>query len=257
MSQTIERAAMTATHDDIAVKLRNAPAWVRSAANVSGRAVSPSQPASKPVSKPTVPMPAVKPTARARAPVIGWLAGMCCPGVSRPCLSSKDSETLPEQFTPRAWEMMLAQVRHVKGEGVPLTFGHNGPVIARSGDLDLTFSVDPLTGLEFEARLRDTPAGRQVLDAIGTSGLGVSIGYRKSTQWIVERDGIGRVRIIDDAILDHIALIAEKGTNRRAAYTAARCYGRRSTGAGCPRDARASARAWAFRVVREQAGCSR
>ena len=76
MSQTIERAAMSATGDDIAVKLRNAPAWVRSAANVSGRAVSPSQPVSKPVSKPTVPMPAVKPTARARAPVIGWLAGI-------------------------------------------------------------------------------------------------------------------------------------------------------------------------------------
>ena len=253
----IERAAMTATAEDIAVKLRNAPAWVRSAAKVSGRAVSPSKPAAQAVSKPTVPMPAAKPTARAKAPVIGWLAGTCCPGVSRPCLSSKDTESLPEQFTPRAWEMMLAQVRHVKGDGVPLTFGHDGPVIARSGDLDLTFSVDPLTGLEFEARLRDTPAGRQVLDAIGTSGLGVSIGYRKSTQWIVERDGIGRVRIIDDAILDHIALIAEKGTNRRAAYTAARCYGRRSTGAGCPRDARAAARAWAFRVVREQAGCRR
>jgi hypothetical protein len=152
---------------------------------------------------------------------------------------------------------MLAQVRHVKGDGVPLTFGHNGPVLARSGDLDLTFSVHRFAGLEFEARLRDTPACREVLDAIGASGLGVSIGYRKASQWIVERDGIGRVRIIDDAVLDHIALIAEMGTNRRAAYSAARAYCRRSTGVGCPRDARESARSWAFRVVREQAGCSR
>jgi hypothetical protein len=256
MSPAIERAAITATPEDIAVKLRNAPAWVRAAAKVAGRAVSPSQPVSKPVSTPAA-KPVSKPQARAKAPVIGWLAGTCCPGVSRPCPSSKDSERLPEQFTPRAWETMLAQVRFVKGEGVPLTLGHDGPVIARSGDLDLTFSIDRFAGLEFEARLRDTPAGRKVLDAIGTSSLGVSIGYRKSTQWIVERDGIGRVRIIDDAILDHIALIAEKGTNRRAAYSAARCYGRRSTGVGCPRDARESARSWAFQVVREQAGCSR
>ena len=90
--------------------------------------------------------------------MIGWLAGTCCPGVSKPCYGHADGERLPEQFTPRAWASMLAQVRSIKGNGVPLTLGHDGPVLARSGDLDLTFSIDRFAGLEFEARLRDTPA---------------------------------------------------------------------------------------------------
>jgi hypothetical protein len=252
MSETIERAAVSATADDIATKLRHAPAWVRSAVAKHGRVVTLSEPVSKHGAK-----PASKPQARAKAPVIGWLAGTCCPGVSRPCKSSKDAATIPEQFTPRAWASMLAQVRSIKGNGVPLTLGHDGPVLARSGDLDLTFSIDRFAGLEFEARLRDTPACRKVLDAIGTAGMGVSIGYRKGTQWIVERDGIGRVRVIDDAVLDHVAVIVEKDSNRRAAYEAARCYGVRSTGIGCPRDVCESARTWAFRILMVQAGVKR
>jgi hypothetical protein len=254
MTGKIERAAISATADDISTKLRNAPAWVRNAhaASSRGRAAAPGPSAAKGTSR-----PAATPKARAKAPVIGWLAGTCCPGVSRPCYSSKDSEKIPEQFTPRAWESMLAQVRSIKGDGVPLTLGPDGPVLARSGDLDLTFSIDRFAGLEFEARLRDTPECRKVLEAIGMAGMGVSIGYRKGTQWIVERDGIGRVRIIDDAVLDHVAVIVEKDTSRRAAYVAARCYGERSKGVGCPRDLCESARAWAFRILTLQAGAKR
>jgi hypothetical protein len=188
--------------------------------------------------------------------VIGWLAGTCCPGVSKPCYGHIDGEHLPEQFTPRALESILAQVRTIKGDGVALTYGHGGPVLARAGDLDLTFRIDRIVGLEFEARLRDTAACRKVLNLMGMTGMGVSIGYTKARQWIVERDGVGRVRVIDGCTLDHVAVV-EKDTNRRAAYVAARCYGTRGSGYGCPPELHRDARAWAFRHIASQAGCTR
>ena len=103
MSLTIERAAITARPEDIARKLQHAPAWVRALA-------------AKPAPSPAKPMPApakAKPTSAVRSvpPVIGWVAGTCCPGVSKPCYGHADGETLPEQFTANAWRSMLEQLR--------------------------------------------------------------------------------------------------------------------------------------------------
>lgn len=181
--------------------------------------------------------------------------GVCCPGVSKPCYGHVDGLTLPEQFTPRAWDSMLAQVRSSTVE-VPLRHGHNGPVLATTGGLDLLFMMNPLYGLEFEARLRDTAACRKVLDQIGTTGWGVSIGFKRGKQWTVERDGIGRVRVIDDAVLDHIAII-DGTSNRSAAYPAARCHATRTSGTLCPRQLKFDTYGWAVRVLAIQAGAKR
>ena len=224
--------------------MARAPAWWRQLAERGGSTqANPRAPA-------TAPARAAKP--QTRPAVIGWMAGVCCPGVSKPAYGHRDGENLPEQFTPRAWDAMLAQVRSAKHD-VPLTLGHNGPVLARSRSLDLVFTLDPLHGLAFEARLRDTPDCRKVLDQIGVTGWGVSIGFSKGSQWIVERDGIGRVRVIDDAVLDEVSIIAPD-TGRRAAYHAARCFAMRGTGVACPSDITHRAHSWAVRVLRIQAG---
>lgn len=224
--------------------MERAPAWWRQLAE-RGRS---------PQTNPHTPAAAAPPKARAAkpAPVIGWMAGVCCPGVSKPALGHRDGERLPEQFTPRAWASILEQVRACKHD-VPLTLGHSGPVLATTRSLDLVFTIDRTLGLQFEARLRDTPACRKVLDQIGQTGWGVSIGFAKGEQWIVERDGIGRVRVIDAADLHHVAVIAPD-TNRRAAYSGARCYAARDKGLACPRDLQASAHVWAFRTISAQAG---
>ena len=111
-------------------------------------------------------------------------------------------------------------------------------------------------GLEFEARLRDTPACRKVLERMTTTGWGVSIGFKRGKQWTVERPGVGRLRVIDDAVLDHVALI-DGTANRRAAYSVARCHAARSTGTTCPHSVRADVHGWAFRILAIQAGATR
>jgi hypothetical protein len=246
MSETIERAAVSATADDIATKLRHAPAWVRSAVAKHGRVVALSEPVSKHGTT-----PASKPTARAQAPAIGWLAGTCCPGVSRPCYCTRDRERLPEQFTGDAMAMMLEQARAMK-QTIALRYGHDGPVIASTDGVDLLFRMDRFSGLEFEARLRDNELSRKILGESGTGGWGVSIGYRTLKQWHVERDGIGRVRVVDAAVLDHVAIVA-KGTSQRAAYEAARAFCVAGSPWACPSSVRISAQVHAFRTLREQA----
>lgn len=231
--------------------LARAPAWWRELAQRGGsaQAASPKASPAKPKASPA------KPTARAKAPVIGWLAGTCCPGVSKPCYGVVDHLTLPEQFTGNAWRSMLEQLR-TGSLDVPLRRGHDGPVLATSRTLDLVFTINPVYGLEFEARLRDTPECRKVLDEITASGWGVSIGFKRGKQWTVERDGVGTVRVINDAVLDHIAII-DGMTNRRAAYPAARCHAARSTSVACPSRLQSDSHGWAFRVLAMQAGATR
>ena len=226
--------------------LSRAPAWWRKLAEQgTPRQADPRGPAAAPP-----PVRSTPPVSRP-APVIGWMAGVCCPGVSKPALGATDGERLPEQFTPRAWNAILEQVRTLSRE-VPLTLGHDGPVLATTRGLDLVFTMEPTMGLQFEARLRDTAECRKVLDGIGAGGWGVSIGFTKGSQWIVERAGAGRVRVIDGCELDHVAVIDTR-TNRRAAYNGARCYAARSTGVACPLELRTSAQAWAFRTLISQA----
>jgi hypothetical protein len=220
--------------------LARAPAWWRELAQRGGAATA----------KPTRPA-----AARSRPPVIGWLAGVCCPGVSKPCHGHVDGLTLPEQFTGNAWRSMLEQLRSGEIE-VPLRLEHDGPVLATTRSLDLVFTMNPVYGLEFEARLRDTAACRRVLDEISPTGWGVSIGFKRGKQWTVERAGVGRVRVIDDAVLDHVAII-KGGEHRRAAYPAARCHAARATASSCPRKLTDDVHGWAFRILAMQAGAIR
>lgn len=241
MNTTIERAAVSARPEDIATKLRNAPTWVRQCVTGCAAAGNPARPAAK------------SPAPPAAARWVGWIAGTCCPGVSKPAYQHRDGETLPEQFTTACWQRMLDRVQR-GSQPATLRWEHRGDTLAVA-PFDLTLAVDRTCGLQFEARLRAGDRTRQVLDEIDTvAGLGVSVGYKPLEQWVVERDGIGRVRVIDDAVLHHIALIP-RGKDYGPAYAAARAYGARGGSLACPSSCLRSAHAWAFRILRQQAGC--
>ncbi len=122
---------------------------------------------------------------------------------------------MPEQFTPRAWDAVLARVRSGVIE-VPLRLEHTGPVLAPTRGLYLVSTMQPVYGLALEARLQDTAACRKVLYGIGPTGWGSSIGFKRGKQWTVERVGVGNLGVIDDAVLDHVAII-KGGEHRRAA----------------------------------------
>ncbi|MEI6637525.1 MAG: hypothetical protein WCO99_13225 [Planctomycetota bacterium] len=105
---------------------------------------------------------------------------------------------------------------------IVLRYGYEGPVIASTDGIAVLFRIDHHSGLEFEARLHDSELSRRILGEADRIGWVVSVGYRTLEQWHVERDGIGRFRIMDACVLDHVAIIG-KGTTTRAAYEAARC----------------------------------
>jgi hypothetical protein len=226
------------TAEQVRLKTRNAPRWWLDRAGLHGRAAAPAA------------------TAKRARRVIGWIGGTCCPGVSVPAFSASDRRTLPEQFTPAAWRAMLRQ-SHGGKRPVRLTWGHGGDTIAASTGLDVLFRLHPtfgeLIGLEFEARLYDDEIGRRVL-AEGADGLGVSIGYHSVRQWHVERDGIGTVRVVDDAVLDHVAVLPRSST-LGPCFKAARCYAAPGGELTCPTNIRTKPQLEAYAVLKRQAGC--
>jgi hypothetical protein len=190
-------------------------------------------------------------TAAARR-IAGWLAGCACPGVSVPAYSKRDRESLPEQFTAAAVAGFVEQ--WASGKEVPLCWKHGGPVLARNR-LDVCLRSNSITGLEFTCRLDDSDLARLALEQLtAPGGVAVSIGYHSSTarQWHVERDGVGRVRVIDRAELHHIALLPST-SGLSPAYRGARAFGVRGARPGCPPELRARARAAAYEVVKRQA----
>jgi len=229
------------TAEQFKLKTRNAPREWLERAKVNSRATA--APPARPHVRPDPDR------------MIGWLAGTCCPGVSVPVKSSADGRELPEQFTDNAWRSMLRQTQS-RGRPVPLTWDHYGPTITTTAGLDVLFriasDVGGLIGLEFEARLHDDDLGQRVL-AAAAGGLGVSIGYTAKRQWHVERDGIGTVRIVDDAVLDHVAVLPGSAT-QRPAFRAACCYAGTGRWIACPVDLHTRAQLDAYAVLKRQAG---
>jgi hypothetical protein len=229
------RVGIGFSEEDRRVALRNAPPWVLRQVGLATAA----PPASAPTRPRARPRPIAKPVPARRW--AGWVAGCCAPGVSTPGYSSRDGERLPEQFTMNAWRSVIEQVQK-RGAKVKLTWGHDGPLLAR-GPIDLALRLDPFWGLQFQARLLDTALHRRVLSAAGKAGLPCSIGYVPLRQSIVTRDGVGRMRIVDDCQLDHVAiLVPEQG--RVPVFSGARCFGQAGQQVACPR--RVLARAQEF-----------
>jgi len=236
----IERAAISASPADIAIKLRFAPKWVRDAAAWAGSVASPSEVGGAHYA------PAV--ASRSRS-FCGWLSGCVAPSVAVPCFNHADKLSVREQFTPACWEMVLEQSRRSK-HPITLQYKHEGDVVARTSDITLTFDFDRICGLQFDAKLRDDSLSRSIIEAASGQGLAVSIGYRQGKGWTVERDG-GTVRVIDECIVDHVAVLPQ---SQSPAYRGARCYGELSKSVAPPLELRKLARLYAWREIKREAG---
>lgn len=188
--------------------------------------------------------------------VIGWLAGTVCPAVSEAVYSARDGKRLPEQFTDVCMDAMRRQTLQQE-RPIPITWGHNGPTICTTRNLDAVFFIKAVggffTGLEFQARLRPGDELHRRVLAEAAGGLGVSIGYYSRRQSTVERDGVGEVRVIHDAVLDHVAVLP-KASAMRACFPAARCYGGTGQWIACPVELHERARLDAYRVWQRQVG---
>jgi hypothetical protein len=248
----IERAAISARPDDIATKLRFAPAWVRAAsAKAHGLAMAA---AAKPSTEPVAASGAHYGEAKASPSrrFCGWLSGCVAPSVAVPCFNHVDKLRVREQFTPACWEMVLDQARRCK-HPISLRYGHEGDIVASTTDISLTFDIDRLCGLLFDARLRDDRLSRSIVEAASGRGLAVSIAYKRSKGWTVEREG-GTVRVIDECIVDHVAVLPEP---QGPAYRGARCYGEITSSLGSPLELRKRATLYAWQELKREAGVKR
>jgi hypothetical protein len=225
---------------DRAVKLRNAPSWVRQAIVATPQA-----------KRIVAPQPTV---ARSSASVAGWCVGLASCGISVPVRSTTDGQTLPEQFRDDALERM-AKAANSGGGRLRLTWGHDGAELCRNQNLDLVMRVVDMFGqpaLSFQARLRDSLATRKALDVLEAELVGVSLEFTSGRSKVIERPGIGPVRIVIDAELVGIALVP-RGSGSRAAYPACTAAGKRGSSMGPSPSLRDAVRHRAWRELTDQA----
>jgi len=228
------------TRRDVDSRIANAPEWWLARVRANRRASMQMQAPAKPT----------KPKAKR---YIGWISGVCCPGVSRPAVSPKDGERLPEQMTFDCFRSMLRQGQRSASQ-IDLRLGHDGePIVQAPFDLTFRLHRHELMGICFEARLPAGYRSEKILDAIGKDGCGVSVGFRGPKQWHVERSSTGRTRIVDDAVLDHVALVDPAGSTAPA-YRAAWAFAARSDSLGCPADIRRDAELHAWAEIKRQHG---
>jgi len=234
---------------DIDVKLRNAPPWVlakvrqaRAAAAIGADADIDTTPT----------MPTAMPAAAKSQRWSGWVAGIACCGVSNPAPLRKGDAARPETFTDDCLRKLFRQ-GNAGSRPTQLRWGHDGPPLVTSENRNLLFKLAPhFFGLEFEARLPDTAQCRSILDAIGDELVGVSIGFEFVDGHLVERDG-QTVRVVTDANLDHVALIAS--SQGKPFYPAAWAAASRGHRDFCPARLSEAARLAAWPVIKQQAGC--
>ena len=232
----VERAGGTTLGEvSRAEVLKRAPEWWRKLANRGLRSAA------------AEPKPTTTPPAARR--YCGWIAGCVAPGVAVPCLNHVDKLRVREQFTDACWARVLEQFR--KGSSVvTLRWGHEGATLASTEDMSLMLDLHNVVGLTFDARLKDDTAGRLAADAAPRNGLAVSIGYRRASTWMVERDGV-TIRVVDDCVVDHIAVLPPAMT---PAYPAARCFARRGVESACPEELKRDARVHAWVTLKRQQG---
>ena len=238
-------AAPANIHRRLELAFRGAPPEIRRSVGLSpypgGKA---SQQATPPQSR-----RAAKPAQR----YVGWVCGTVAPGISRPALSPKDGERLPEQFTDAAFESITRQAQQA-GSQIDLRLTHEGrPIVVSPKGLTLRVHKHPLIGTTFEARLPEGELAERVFEVVGSKGCGVSIGFRGAKLWHVVRSGAGRIRVVNDCRIDHLALIDVRDGGLPA-YDAAHAFAVRSTAVRCPDDLRREADAFAWQVIKQQHG---
>jgi len=169
--------------------------------------------------------------------------------VAVPCFNHQDRQRLREQFTPACWSSVFEQFRKATSP-VTLRWGHDGATLATTEDLSLMLDIQPVVGLTFDARLTDDQAGRLALDSMTKSGLAVSIAYKRGSTWTVERGG-EVIRVVNDCVVDHVAVLPPSQT---PAYAAARCFAQSGVEPACPDELKRDARIHAWKILKAQQG---
>ena len=146
----------------------------------------------------------------------------------------------------------MVAAAHRSATPVELQWGHDGPALASTDHIDLTFSVDERYGLLFDARLPESPLAEEVMDLLERGLLGVSVAYTYAKQWHVERSGVGVVRVVDSAKLAHVALLKRGGT-QSPAYSACWATGQRGARPGPTYEMRSQVRGRALEELMIQA----
>lgn len=229
-------------HADLQAKrnqvLARAPAWWRDLA-LQGTRSRPQSPGTRPT-----PRPAAKPS-----PTLGWIFGIANVGLSEPVMPAGGGGMMArEQFTDSA----LADIAKRQGGSViELRWGHRGEVLTTNRGLNLVLRHDPRFGLTFTARLKDTPLHRHVMDELSKGLVGVSVGFTDPEGWTMDRRGVGVVRVVSRARLDHIALL-RPDSKALPAYRACWAAGRLSAGPGCPVSVRRAAEQRALEEMKRQ-----
>jgi len=153
-----------------------------------------------------------------KSPAIGFLVGSLAPGLSEPVFNQLDGQTLPEVFTRKAWESMLADV--AEGRRGELRFGHYGNPVASTDRGTLRFEIHPAVGAMFEARFNaNDPIHNVFFHDVPRSGADVSIGFCRSRSKLVTFRG-QTMRVVHQAELRHVAIILP-GSGLHGVYRAA------------------------------------
>jgi hypothetical protein len=151
------------------------------------------------------------PAAPARSKAVTSLTCLVAPGISEP-LSLRDGEPLmAEHITADAWRSALASIKD--GRPCEIQCGHaaRAHVLGRSGTPAVRFVVTDTVGLVVTLDMRDADTGRRPDTC--------SIGF-KPLQYHVEHHRGLPIRVIDDLLLDHVAL--GERWNLQPAYPLAR-----------------------------------
>ena len=153
-----------------------------------------------------------------KSPATGFLVGTLAPGLSEPVRNQLDGQTVPEVFTRKAWESMLADV--AEGQPVELRFGHLGNPVASTERGTLRFEIHPAVGAMFEARFNaDDPIHNVFFHDVPRDGADVSVGFRRARSKLVTFRG-QTIRVVHQAELVHVAIILP-GSGVHGVYRAA------------------------------------
>jgi hypothetical protein len=237
---------LAAVHESRRGVLARAPAWWRQLSGGRARSAPDHKCHPQPKASSTQPAP------------VGWVWGLAVAGLSMPCRMRPGGDVLPEQWRGEALRLVAEQANR-GGGSIPLLWDHGGPQLARNVGTDLLLRVVDLHGtqaLAFEARLRECPASQRALEHLEAGLVGVSVEFNYGHSYVVDRPGIGQVRIIDRANLLGIALVP-RASGTKAAYAAATAAGRRGASISGSRALRDEVQHRAWHELTKQAQAAR
>lgn len=192
--------ASALSDEQLRARLVNAPQWARASIDKhrEQRGMTPLFAVRAGVASSRSPAPA----APVKPKVVHTLTLLLAPGVSEPTDVRAHQQPLPEVITPTAWRSVMEAIEG--GRHIPIQCGHGDAahVLARSDSPRCRFMLSSAVGLVAQVDLLDADAGRRPDTC--------SIALR-CLKFVEERRGGRVVRLITDAVLDHVAVF-ERGS---------------------------------------------